>query len=193
MDKDNSQSNGAEMDYIADLVGEADSGSPGGSTLARDEVVFLGEAESGTSKESGDDSGKLAQDEVVFLGEPEAATESTEGAAQSGALSLDLPARVSIKDIHGLKESLSSDWSEHESLLINAGEVDSIDTASIQLLVAAINSAKANDVKVGWSGVSEKLKDLASIVDLTRFLDLDSVVDSDSGAAESEDDLVPVF
>lgn len=186
MDKDNTRAQAnsagtgdgaaAEMDYIADLVADDMNTAVESSSLAQDEVVFLGEPDP-----------KPADVQLASCNN----TDDLSSDGGNSALTIELPARVSIKDIYTLKDTLSCQWSEQKTMTIDAGEVDSIDTASLQLLVAAVNSAKTHDVTVAWKSVSDKLRDLAAIVDLSRFLNLDQVVEEDN--EEESDGLVPVF
>ncbi len=110
--------------------------------------------------------------------------------------------RSSIKDLFTLRESLVAAHGEAAVVAIDASEVETIDMAVLQMLVAFNNSLKKQDKAIQWQNPSDVFQDMAKLADLHQVLDIDSAIftetvapeDVDGGAVEDVDDgLCPVF
>ncbi|GEM_PF-2603788 len=76
--------------------------------------------------------------------------------AAGGVPIVDLPAALVIRDVAAVAEALLASLAAG-ALVVNASAVDSVDTAGLQLLVAAERSARERGIAARWLGPSEPL------------------------------------
>lgn len=104
-----------------------------------------------------------------------------------------LPEHPCIKEIGKLKKALIATRTAGGSpIRIDASQVEAIDTAALQLLVAFSNSVRKLALTIEWIAPSAAFLGMADLSDLSRHLGIASGT-SDSATAASEDDLCPVF
>jgi anti-anti-sigma regulatory factor len=82
-----------------------------------------------------------------------------------------LPANCSIRDAAQLKTALLG-LLPQDSVAIDAGAVERIDTAGLQLLAAFMRDRAANGFGTEWCGVNATLRDAANILGLAGQLGL---------------------
>ena len=80
--------------------------------------------------------------------------------------------QLDITMVTAYYEQLSQLLIEQKNILINAENVERIDGAGLQLLVAFFKEAKSLSIKLEWQSCSEALKDSAELSGLTGNLDL---------------------
>lgn len=156
-------------------------GEPENKEESSDEVVFLSEPENTT------DSG----DELVFLEEPKAMEVSgkdsnshseTESMAKNESNAVEdakatpqeivLEHKIAIANVENLVNQLNIDLATVEAVKLNAGDVDHIDTAGLQVLVGFVNQLKQQGKSIEWSEVSDEFQDFATVLALDTYLDL---------------------
>lgn len=98
---------------------------------------------------------------------------ATPAAPSAPPQDIKLDGKVDISSIATLRERLSAALETGESLSIDASAVDSVDTASLQLLVAFANKASKRAQTLAWVEVSDALRERATLLDLDTALDLD--------------------
>ena len=113
-------------------------------------------------------------------------TSKKPAAAESG--SVVLASQPGIKNIAELKEALTAAHSAVSAVTIDAGKVESIDTAALQLLVAFANSVRGQSRAVEWTEPSAVFCELADLADLGQRLGI-----GEGSIAEEDDGLCPVF
>ncbi len=99
-----------------------------------------------------------------------------------------LPRHPSIKNVAELKEQLLEVHGTAATVVVDAREVESIDTAALQLLVAFMNSLREQSGSVEWDEPSAVFSEMAELADLSRALGI-----GDDAAIDVDDDLCPVF
>lgn len=115
------------------------------------------------------------------------ADEQTQVAAEAPQ-DLKLAGKLDISGIAALRGRLLAAIETGESLTVDAGAVDSVDTASLQLLAAFANKARKRAQLLTWPSVSDALRERAALLDLDQTLDLDGIA-----ALEQTVDLCPVY
>jgi len=99
-----------------------------------------------------------------------------------------LASRLNIKNIAELKESLLAAYDADSTVVVDAGAVESIDTAALQLLVAFASSRRERSRAVEWHQPSSVFCEAAKMLDLRVPLGIGA------GDVTKEDDgLLPVF
>ena len=83
-----------------------------------------------------------------------------------------LPERLCIADVEAVKASLDSYFAALGDLSFDAGEIERVDSAGLQLLFACKQRADANGRKFSWAATSEELCATAERVGLANVLDL---------------------
>lgn len=100
-----------------------------------------------------------------------------------------LAKKLGIGEIEALSEQLVPLLiAADEKITVNANEVESIDIAALQVLVAFSNSAARRSKTVHWTCSEGVVKEMAELCDLDRHLTLDT----ESEVIE-DDGLCPVF
>jgi anti-anti-sigma regulatory factor len=100
--------------------------------------------------------------------------------------------RPCIKVIGELKDSLISARAAGAPIMIDASQVEGIDAATLQLLVAFVNSIRERALAIEWTGSSDAFRGMADLCDLSRHLGL-ALEPPDTADVESADELCPVF
>jgi len=91
---------------------------------------------------------------------------------------------ASVSALHGVL----CDWlNEHASLALDAGNVEKVDTAGIQLLCSLFVSAQKTPLKLTWQCVSTLIWDTAQRLDVTALLNLtaDMIQDKPVGSEKT--------
>jgi len=99
-----------------------------------------------------------------------------------------LASRTCIKSIAELRDELVAAYKMSTEIVIDASKVESVDTASLQLLVAFVNSVRGQSRAVRWNKPSGEFRDMAALVDLSACLDF-----GDHSIPKEDDGLCPVF
>lgn len=84
---------------------------------------------------------------------------------------ISLPGSFDITAVIGVASDLA-DALGRGGLVLDARQVSRVDAASLQLLCAAVATARARGVQVGWVGASAALTDGARTLGLTAALGL---------------------
>jgi len=103
----------------------------------------------------------------------------------SGPVVLD--SNPSIQNVAELREQLVVVCKSASGVVIDAGKVETIDTAALQLLSAFVNSVRGQSRTIEWSELSDVFRDMADLADLGRCLGIGD------GCTVEDDDLCPVF
>jgi len=117
-----------------------------------------------------------------------AKVKTTKESVSAGLKPVVLGYKPGIKNIAELKDQLTAAYGTGSAAVIDAGEVESVDTAVLQLLVAFANSLREKSGTIEWNEVSNVFRELADLADLSQCLGL-----SDESVAENNDSLCPVF
>ena len=130
--------------------------------VAQETVNLVTEAE-----HSGTDMGAL-----VDL--PEAPV--SDGAAAEGAVGpiINLDATLTIQNVATLHEKLKKSYAANDAIEINASLVSSIDTATLQLLVALKKDAVKRQKEVVFAAPSPRFIESAGLLGLLGILDIDT-------------------
>ena len=91
-----------------------------------------------------------------------------------------------IKNAAALQGVLKVALERGAPVSIDAGSLQTVDTAALQLLTAFANSMRKQDAALTWVSVSDRLREPAERLGLAECLDLDA-------ASDDGDDLLPVF
>jgi anti-anti-sigma factor len=94
-----------------------------------------------------------------------------EGVAES---MINLDATLTIQHIVKLHEKLKKSYSENNAIEINASQVSSIDTASLQLLVSLKKDAVKQQKEVVFVEPSQRLIESAGLLGLLDILDINA-------------------
>jgi anti-anti-sigma regulatory factor len=88
-------------------------------------------------------------------------------------MALNLPADASESALE-LRDALVALLAESEPLILNGGSVRRISTASLQILLGAINAAEQGGIPTRWESVSPALHEAAGCLGLATALQLPS-------------------
>jgi len=69
-------------------------------------------------------------------------------------------------------EKLTEMLEKHKSIVLNGGELERVDGAGLQLLLAFFNESKTLNISVKWQECSEVLKKSAHLSGLTGTLEI---------------------
>ncbi|MBE0494452.1 MAG: STAS domain-containing protein [Thiomicrospira sp.] len=84
-----------------------------------------------------------------------------------------LPENLTIHHINDhFSELKQSVMSENENLVFDAGQIDSIDTSGLQMLLTLVENLKSRQVPFNWQNVNSTLKDNALNIGLVTQLQL---------------------
>lgn len=120
--------------------------------------------------------------------EPVAKSTTSQKSPDTGLAPVVLDNQLGIKNIAELKEQLTVAYNADSTVVVDAGRVESIDTAALQLLIAFANSARKQSRTVEWKQPSGAFQEMADLVDLSQCMGID-----DNAVAEEDDGLCPVF
>ncbi len=93
-------------------------------------------------------------------------------AAAAAAPALVLASSCTVKDAAGLKIALCGLLQATQCVLLDASNVERIDTAALQLLFAFVRDRRAGGLEVSWQGSSAALLDAADLLDMRVQLGL---------------------
>ncbi|MDH5229111.1 MAG: STAS domain-containing protein [Gammaproteobacteria bacterium] len=79
---------------------------------------------------------------------------------------------LDINDVADLKAHLLEALQSSKSIEINAGEVDRIDAAALQLFFAFVREAKQADIQVNWVSCSTAFEQSASLLGMREQMGL---------------------
>ncbi|NOT11332.1 MAG: STAS domain-containing protein [Methylococcaceae bacterium] len=85
-----------------------------------------------------------------------------------------LEATLTIQHVVKLHEKLKQTYTAHDVIEINAGQVSSIDTATLQLLVALKKDAAKQQKSVVFAEPSSRFIESAELLGLLEVFDIDS-------------------
>ncbi len=153
-------------------------------TFSIDEIEERGMSCRKAAKTTKKKAGKKAARAAKRTAKPK--TSKKPASAESGPVIL--ASQSGIKNIAELKERLTVALSSGSAITIDAGKVESIDIAALQLLVAFINSAREQSRTFEWKELSTVFCDMADLADLSRCLGI-----GDGCIAGEDDGLCPVF
>lgn len=93
------------------------------------------------------------------------------GGVMSDNTIFEVPPYFGIAQVIETKESMASILNDSaDQLLLEAEDVESIDTAALQLLVSFVKKAESESKVVSWKSCSDKLKTAAELLSLTEDL-----------------------
>ena len=140
-----------------------------------DELVFLTSTDTEkddatvvTNESTADASDSSVNDELVFLTPENECSQQTE----ESDVNFVLDKKITIKCIDDFESKLNFDIAITKEVIFDGGEVEIIDTAGLQVLVGVVNKAKAASKNISWSGASDELKQLSSVLALNDHLGL---------------------
>ncbi len=84
-----------------------------------------------------------------------------------------LPERLGIQEVGELHGVLRDMLDAGGEIRLDAGSIDSIDGAGVQLLAVFFKEAVTHGIGVGWSAVSPALADAAGILGLRELLNIE--------------------
>jgi len=82
--------------------------------------------------------------------------------------------QLGIQQVSDLKAELESAVSSGENVVLDASEVDNIDTAGLQLLVAFVQHAALKKCTFEWQDPSDAFVETAKLTGLSAALQLDA-------------------
>lgn len=90
----------------------------------------------------------------------------------SSTLDFHLPSHLTIAHVHGLHEEFDTivDKKDCDCLILHGENVQRVDTAGVQLLLALVLASKDRQISISWDHPSEKLETAASILGLNDAL-----------------------
>ena len=86
-----------------------------------------------------------------------------------------LPAHLGLEALADLAVALRKTLGSGQNLLLDGAEVKSVDGASLQLLLATLQTASHKGVHCGWRAASTVLKDAAALAGITEELLIDGI------------------
>lgn len=101
------------------------------------------------------------------------------GAAAETAVAADqllvMASSCTVKDAADLKVILCGHLESPQPVVLDAANVERIDTAALQLLCAFVRDRQARGLKVQWQGSSSALLGAAELLDMKTLLGLEVV------------------
>ncbi len=96
--------------------------------------------------------------------------EATAPAAKENVVTLG--ESLTIQDVAGMLETLRRSLELGGTVTLNAGELDQVDGAGIQLLCTFVKEAVNQHIEVKWVATAEKLQSAAELLGLAEVLNL---------------------
>jgi anti-anti-sigma factor len=97
------------------------------------------------------------------------------GKAQEKAVAeLDLGKVLTIAQVADWRQKLVGVFDLREPIVVNGGDIEKIDSAGLQLLVALMKEAEATGAKIEWKAASDLLKQNATQLGLNGVLRLET-------------------
>ena len=88
---------------------------------------------------------------------------------------IDLESSLSIQNVVKLYDKLKKSYAAYDAIEIDASQVKSIDTASLQLFVALKKDAKKHNKEVAFFQPSDRFIESARLLDLLEILEIEYV------------------
>lgn len=101
-----------------------------------------------------------------------AASRADDAVVSTPAATVALASNCTVKDAAALKVSLCAVVNEQEPVLLDAGSVERIDTATVQLLCAFVRERAEHSRGVTWQGTSAALLEAARLLGVQTLLAL---------------------
>jgi len=108
---------------------------------------------------------------------------AAEAAAATAVLAL--PSSCTLKDAADLKNLLCGHLESPECVVLNAANIERIDTAALQLLCAFVRDRQARGGSVQWQGSSAALQEACDLLAVRGLLGLRHAEDGAEGGAAS--------
>lgn len=83
-----------------------------------------------------------------------------------------LPQEMNIQHLEELESALIELIRENDAVVLDGTNVEKIDTPGIQMLCALQKSLQLTNKSIGWSGVSETLVSVATLLGTKEYLGL---------------------
>jgi len=83
-----------------------------------------------------------------------------------------LPSKLHISEVEKLRQDLDAILDSPDTVTIDISDVESTDTASLQVICALQKSLALTHNKIAWEGSSKAFKDAADMLGVTEFLSL---------------------
>ena len=122
---------------------------------------------------------------------PAAKKPAAEKRVEAAPIELVIDGRQSIREITALKQQLDSAFAGSSAACIDAGGVESVDTAVLQLLLAFEISMREQSRTVEWKAQSDEFCRQARLADLAGHLGSPAATEKKTVLAD--DGLLPVF
>lgn len=114
--------------------------------------------------------------------------ESTEDNVIVSQGKIELGESLDLQNIENLHDKLKQSLSDSNDTEVNVGQIESIDTAALQLLLAFSNDLRSKGKKLNWIGQSDEFNESIALLNLSSHIDIDPGV-----STEEELDLCPVL
>lgn len=108
---------------------------------------------------------EVSEDQVREESEIEGGAEAT----------INLDPTLSIQNVVTLHEKLKNSYAAHDSLVIDASQVSSIDTATLQLLVALKKEASKQQKNVDITSPTRRFIESAELLGVLEILEIDAM------------------
>lgn len=161
-----------------------------GSKLGHDPLAWLDDDEAGANMPVADDVQNIATSPEESESQPagqelgkkdvsgdvveDTITEPVETLTSGGTAMFELPIYFGIAQVSEVKDDLNKLMAKSsEKIALNGSDIESIDTAAIQLLISFVSHAREQGKEVTFSGCSEKLLNTANLLNVTSSLNLD--------------------
>ena len=82
------------------------------------------------------------------------------------------PVSMEIMDAADLRRSLSDVLADGRPVVLDAGEVERVDTASLQVFAAFVRDARARGIRVEWRAPSDAMREAVQLLALDDHLGL---------------------
>lgn len=89
-----------------------------------------------------------------------------------GGAMLNLPDIFGIAQAEVMYKEITNQLASMDEIQIDASLVESVDAAALQLLISLVNECKAQDKKISWHAMSDKINESAKLLNLSDALGL---------------------
>jgi len=141
-------------------------GQETGNCLMEAAIMMAEDVEDGSSETGMENPAGFPEDPILDEASPEDAAEPT----------INLDANLTIQHVVQLYEKLKKSYDAHNAIEINASQVSSIDTSTLQLLVALKKNAVKQQKEVIFVAPSRRFIESAGLLGLLDILDLDTEI-----------------
>jgi len=87
-------------------------------------------------------------------------------ARKDGKTLITLGSTLDVRCATDLKKKMSACLKRKPPFELDGGQVDRVDTAGLQVLLAFITTAKSRGIELSWQQASDSLKNAARLIDL---------------------------